>query len=202
MSHGDRGDCVQALQYSLLVLGVGIIQDGIYSDQTRAAVTAFQQAHPPLAVTGVADPDTIAAIDKAANSPLPPSDATGTISPAQPGDDAIVGTESVYTCGNLYGTCSVYFSRAATREINNQLNNPGVGAGSDVSQLAVCGRIASKSPSAGLACEALGILGKYKVSSAAQRAVSQNACLKIKMLSDPIWPTSAAADNGPNCVGA
>ena len=90
MAYGDHSDCVQALQYSFIAMGVSVAQDGFYGDQTLAAVKAFQEAHPPLVVDGIAGPETIAAVDRIANSPaaLPPP---GQSVQAAPSGDATPG---------------------------------------------------------------------------------------------------------------
>ena len=70
MKMGSKGPCVEALQYSLIIVGMNVIQDGIFGPQTRGAVVAFQsQAH--LQQDGIAGPQTIAALDRMANSPEP-----------------------------------------------------------------------------------------------------------------------------------
>ncbi len=63
LAPGDTGDEVAALQVSLAAIGYGIAADGIYGDETRAVVTAFQRRFRPARVDGVADPETAALIE-------------------------------------------------------------------------------------------------------------------------------------------
>lgn len=58
-------DCAR-VQQALNALGYGpLLVDGSYGKITRAAVFDFQRAHPPLAVDGVAGPQTWAALEAA-----------------------------------------------------------------------------------------------------------------------------------------
>jgi peptidoglycan hydrolase-like protein with peptidoglycan-binding domain len=70
MRVGSRGLCVEALQYSLKVVGMNVQQDGQYGPQTKGAVKAFQ-AQQGLQQDGIAGPITIAALDRKANAPEP-----------------------------------------------------------------------------------------------------------------------------------
>lgn len=70
MSLGSSGPCVEALQYSLIIAGMNVVQDGQYGVQTAGAVKAFQRRE-GIAVDGTAGPVTIANLDQAANAPQP-----------------------------------------------------------------------------------------------------------------------------------
>jgi hypothetical protein len=199
MSKGLSGPCVLALKQAIKATGVTVYMDDKYDDQTEAAVRAFQQFH-GLPPNGVAGPETIAAYVQAATSPPPAAPSSGTVSGQSP--DGTVGDDFVYACGNLFGTCTLYLGRDSTRQLNTALNDPDVGKDLDYSSWAVCIRIGASSPPAGVACELIGIWGKAKVQKAAARAVEQHGCIKFKMLSDPIIPTSVASDNGRNCIGS
>ena len=62
---GDSGELVKRLQAALIAFGYDLGPDGAdggFGDRTEAAVTDFQGSH-GLPATGVADPDTIAAMD-------------------------------------------------------------------------------------------------------------------------------------------
>ena len=62
---GDRGELVKKLQRALIGFGYDLGRAGAdesFGDATKAAVEGFQDAH-GLPVTGVANPDTIAAMD-------------------------------------------------------------------------------------------------------------------------------------------
>lgn len=66
---GSRSERVRELQLDLEAIGIptgGV--DGIFGQGTRRAVVAFQQEN-GLPVTGIADGDTITAIDRAADDP-------------------------------------------------------------------------------------------------------------------------------------
>jgi len=70
MKVGSQGPCVEALQYSLEAYGIKVDQDGQYSALTKRAVEAFQ-SEIGMTIDGIADAKTIAALDRAANSPHP-----------------------------------------------------------------------------------------------------------------------------------
>lgn len=56
---------VRWLQASLNTLGYGtLVVDGDYGPRTKAAVTIFQRAHPPLAVDGVFGPQSLLALEQ------------------------------------------------------------------------------------------------------------------------------------------
>ena len=66
MSIGDRGAQVTALQQSLNQAGYPVAVDGVYGENTRSAVIAFQQDR-RLPVTGIADSQTLAALGVPSN---------------------------------------------------------------------------------------------------------------------------------------
>ena len=68
MKVGSQGPCVEALQYSLEAYGLKVDQDGQYGALTKRAVEAFQ-SEIGMTIDGIAGPKTIAALDRAANSP-------------------------------------------------------------------------------------------------------------------------------------
>jgi peptidoglycan hydrolase-like protein with peptidoglycan-binding domain len=70
MDYGSRGTCVEALQYSLRVVGINVQQDGIYGRQTQGGVRAFQ-SQVGLPQVGRAGPQTRLKLDRMANAPEP-----------------------------------------------------------------------------------------------------------------------------------
>ena len=64
LTYGDAGVGVQALQTSLRALGYSLDVDGIFGDQTKAAVLHFQAAA-SVTVDGMVGPDTQEAIGRA-----------------------------------------------------------------------------------------------------------------------------------------
>ena len=66
LSIGDRGAQVTALQQSLNQAGYPVAVDGVYGENTRSAVIAFQQDR-RLPVTGIADSQTLAALGVPSN---------------------------------------------------------------------------------------------------------------------------------------
>lgn len=123
LSEGVSGPCVRSLQHSLNALGSDLQEDGIYGPRTRAAVVAFQRGR-GLLVDGIAGPQTLSALDRAANSPppaapLPPP--RWFVSAAKPTGTVVDG--GVYACGNLFGTCSFYLSRTQTRALDEALSD-------------------------------------------------------------------------------
>ncbi len=58
-SKGDGGQPIEALQAMLALYGYGIEVDGLFGDETEAAVQAFQRHFRPMRVDGVADASTI-----------------------------------------------------------------------------------------------------------------------------------------------
>ena len=61
---GDRGDAVLALQSLLKLYGYGIQLTGIFDDDTRLTVAAFQRHFRQTKVDGVADASTVATLHK------------------------------------------------------------------------------------------------------------------------------------------
>jgi len=59
LNRGDRGDSVTQLQKALADYGYGIEQSGVYDENTRAVVAAFQRHFRPARVDGIADASTI-----------------------------------------------------------------------------------------------------------------------------------------------
>lgn len=61
LQHGSEGDAVAALQEALNNAGYDLSVDGIFGDDTDAAVRDYQNAN-DLSVDGIAGPDTLAAL--------------------------------------------------------------------------------------------------------------------------------------------
>lgn len=61
LQHGSEGDAVAALQEALNNAGYELEVDGIFGDDTYAAVRDFQEQN-ELSVDGIAGPDTLAAL--------------------------------------------------------------------------------------------------------------------------------------------
>ncbi len=59
LSLGDRGEPVEAFQSMLSLYGYGLEINGLFDEETRAAVEAFQRHFRPARVDGVADRSTI-----------------------------------------------------------------------------------------------------------------------------------------------
>ena len=59
LAPGDRGEPVEAFQSMLALYGYGLDINGLYDEQTRVAVEAFQRHFRPARVDGVADRSTI-----------------------------------------------------------------------------------------------------------------------------------------------
>src|SRR5215210_6662201 len=70
MQVGSRGLCVEELQRTLRKVGLNVVQDGIFGQQTRGAVLAFQ-AQESLPRVGFVGPQTRAALIRVANSSEP-----------------------------------------------------------------------------------------------------------------------------------
>jgi hypothetical protein len=68
LQQGSRGEAVKDLQRTLVGLGYGVGPagvDGDFGPDTKEAVVAFQEDHPPLEVDGIVGPQTWAALDRA-----------------------------------------------------------------------------------------------------------------------------------------
>lgn len=63
-SLGDRGDAVARLKASLAAYGYGVDSTNIYDEAMRDVVVAFQRHFRPQPVDGVADPSTVATLDR------------------------------------------------------------------------------------------------------------------------------------------
>ena len=61
---GDRGEPVEAFQSMLSLYGYGLEINGLFDEETRAAVEAFQRHFRPACVDGVADRSTIETLHK------------------------------------------------------------------------------------------------------------------------------------------
>lgn len=70
MQVGSRGLCVEELQRTLRKVGLNVDQDGIFGQQTKGGVIAFQSQE-NLAKDGIVGPQTNAALIRVANSPEP-----------------------------------------------------------------------------------------------------------------------------------
>jgi N-acetylmuramoyl-L-alanine amidase len=56
---GDKGDTIRRMQRAIASYGYGIEETGVYDDQTKTVVTAFQRHFRPEQVDGVADASTM-----------------------------------------------------------------------------------------------------------------------------------------------
>jgi N-acetylmuramoyl-L-alanine amidase len=61
---GDNGADVEALQSMLALYGYGVEISGIFDDQTRIVVEAFQRHFRPRRVDGLADGSTMRTLQK------------------------------------------------------------------------------------------------------------------------------------------
>jgi N-acetylmuramoyl-L-alanine amidase len=64
LSHGDEGAPVEALQAMLALYGYGIELTGAFDERAAKVVAAFQRHFRPAKVDGVADPATIATLQR------------------------------------------------------------------------------------------------------------------------------------------
>jgi N-acetylmuramoyl-L-alanine amidase len=62
LSPGEQGQAVAALQAQLALYGYGLDITGLYDDQTRCVVAAFQRHFRPARVDGIADASTLATL--------------------------------------------------------------------------------------------------------------------------------------------
>ena len=72
LRRGSKGAAVRDLQSSLNAAGAKLTVDGDFGKKTEAAVKAFQKGA-ELVVDGIADPNTLAALNRATAAPLPPN---------------------------------------------------------------------------------------------------------------------------------
>ncbi|MEV6633144.1 peptidoglycan-binding domain-containing protein [Actinoplanes sp. NPDC051470] len=201
---GSSGPCVSSMQESLEALGMDVGADGQYGARTRLAVYYFQVAA-GLDADGEAGPITITALDRIANSP-----AGLTIGlPRMPDGDAEFSPagNGVLTKGlGGIGTQSYYFSRGASRMLNDALNDPENGAGSAVTEAVACAAITAAwgpaFPLAEAGCTAIGIGTVYNVERAAQDAVDADGCFEIKVrrFSASFSAAEYTHNEGHNCI--
>ncbi|MCL1635734.1 peptidoglycan-binding protein [Luteimonas sp. SX5] len=90
LQQGERGAEVRALQQSLNKLGAtddkgrALVENGLYTEQTREAVESFQREH-GLHLDGIAGPETLSAVHLYASVPNPTYDAVKFGQQFQPG---------------------------------------------------------------------------------------------------------------------
>lgn len=192
MTKGSSGECVLSLQHSLVAVGINILVDGDFGEQTVLAVKGFQGGPVNLPVTGVADAATITALDKAANSPQPSS---GSAVSAVP-DGTRAGENGVYKCGN-FGNCTFYFSRRATQEIHQLLNEQDADIAAFMVEVKMCSRLDKK---AATACSAALFAGTLLLKGNAEKAVKQGDCLKVKFRAEIIPYRSGVDDSSDHCI--
>lgn len=64
LRRGDRGDAIAVLQDCLRQYGYGLDSAGTFDEQTEAVVRAFQRHFRQARVDGIADPSTVATLDR------------------------------------------------------------------------------------------------------------------------------------------
>jgi hypothetical protein len=200
MALGSKGDCVRSLQESIVATGVRIRIDGGFGPQTEAAVRAFQSWR-GLTPDGIAGPATLKQLDIAANSPKAVAPPNQTYVQGPPPKGTVVDG-AVWDCGNTFGTCSFYFSRPVTRDIDQAFQGFRKDVATGGSGIAVCHRISEgKSGRVKLACDVMMLLGTAVVKDVAHAAATGNGCLRVRWLQDPMVPVKAYNDGGRNCIG-
>jgi len=63
LQRGDEGAAVKVLQRKLAAFGYGVCAEAVYDQLTEGVVRAFQRHHRQAAVTGIADRETVLALD-------------------------------------------------------------------------------------------------------------------------------------------
>lgn len=107
--------------------------------------------------------------------------------------------------GATFGTCSFYFDRQATRELDGELkaNDGTINAGTAAACGAASGSLpkrTSKTSYPAAVCAALTIFGG-SVKDKAGQAVNAGQCLRIRWVSDPgPIPRGADVEGGRNCL--
>ncbi|MBB2947236.1 hypothetical protein FB565_007004 [Actinoplanes lutulentus] len=193
MTKGSSGACVLSLQNSLVAVGINVLVDGDFGEQTVLAVRGFQGGPVNLPVTGVADAATITALDKAANSPQPPS--SGSAVSGVP-DGTRAGENGVYKCGN-FGNCTFYFSRRVTQEIHQVLNERDADLAAYAADVKLC---VQERKMAAAACSAALVGGTWLLKGNAEKAVEQGDCLKVKFRAEIIPYRSGVDDSSSHCI--
>ncbi len=182
LATGASGSCVKALQESLQLLNVSLSDDGQYGGQTVVAVKYFQQWD-GLPVDGIAGPVTLSALDFVTNSPRALSAQLPTMPPS--GVNFAPDGQSLSNCGTFTTTCTFYFGREATAQIDTDLSSPGtnlaIGASSGIACEAINRISEGEFKLAGLSCTLLSAAILYDIGASAKQAHDdQDACLAIK----------------------
>ena len=127
LSEGSRGDAVKDMQARLIALGyLSDKADGIFGPKTKKAVIAFQSAN-GLTASGVADAQTLSALNgagTASGSTAAPAD-SGSAAPASStalqsgstGDDVRTLQRNLITLGYLAGTADGVFGPATQKAV-------------------------------------------------------------------------------------
>jgi hypothetical protein len=165
--NNDR-ECVLAMQNAFFMLGEAVAVDGTFGPRTTAAVRRFQSSK-GLTVDGIAGSGTLRALES-----------------ALPGNRVFMLPGGVFTCGDIFGICTFYFDRPATRIIYHALDAP-------VGLTLACQRLKFQ---ARVACSLLGAVGTVVVRDAARTAAQNNACLAVDL-----GAVRVRSDNGRYCRG-
>jgi Putative peptidoglycan binding domain len=163
--------CVLAMQKAFFMLGEALVVDGSFGSETTAAVRRFQRSK-GLTVDGIAGSGTLRALES-----------------ALPASKVFTITGGVFTCGDLFGTCTFYFDRRATRIIYRALDGP-------VGVNVACPLL--KDLRARLVCGLLVNVGTVVVRNAAGTAVRDSGCLAVNL---KLRPVHVYSDNGRYCRG-
>jgi hypothetical protein len=165
--HDNDLECVRALQNALFILGEAVAVDGSFGPETAEAVRRFQSSE-GLDADGVAGSSTLTALES-----------------ALPGDKVFITGSGVFSCGDLFGTCTFYFDHPTTHKISRALDGA-------VGITFACPRL--KDFRAAVACGLLGALGTQAVREAASTAVRGNACLAVDLGAVHVY-----SDDGKYC---
>jgi putative chitinase len=106
--HGEQSTQVLAIQQRLIGLGYAPgSADGVFGSRTRQAVLGFQAEH-NLPLTGIADPQTVDAMNSAQAKPMPVGDrATATVDDLRKaGSETIAHADSIKAVAGALGTVS------------------------------------------------------------------------------------------------
>ena len=122
LQKGSHGDAVKAMQRKLIALGhLSGGADGIFGPATKKAVTAFQQAN-GLNADGVADAQTLSAIDSAstaakAAAPTAPASTAVTLKKGSTGDAVKAMQRKLIALGYLSGGADGIFGPATKKAV-------------------------------------------------------------------------------------
>ena len=196
---GDHGGCVSQLQTELNTYDTaGLPVTRTFGLLTQRALIKFQQENGVTSAQGVVGPHTKATLDQTAQRLAPHKKDPGGIYDNIPASSQGAGpgksdtphrvatspnSGETFNCGVI--TCSLYLTRAQTKELNYNIDLAGgglLGLGASCTLFALMGGVAGIIVAAGCGAE-IGVYGGWFVDTV-KHAAGNNGCLRVRYAPD------------------